>query len=101
MMEDLIEFLIELVFEAGVEASENKKVPKALRVLLAIIIILVYLLANGLILFVGILMLEETILGGIVMLALGVVILIALFVKMYKKYVIMKAITDSEPEMEE
>ncbi len=101
MMEDLIEFLIELVFEAGVEASENKKVPKALRVLLAIIIILVYLLANGLILFVGILMLEETILGGIAMLALGIVILVALFVKMHKKYEEMKATTDVKTKTEE
>ncbi|MBR6689022.1 MAG: hypothetical protein IKL68_03295 [Clostridia bacterium] len=100
-MEDLIEFLIELIFEVGVEASENKKVPKALRVLLAIIIILLYLLGTGLILLVGVLMLEETILGGIAMLALGVVILVALFVKMYKKYGEMKATTDSKTNMEE
>ena len=100
-MEDLIEFLIELVFEAGVEASENKKLPKALRVLLAIIIILVYLLSAGLILFVGVLMLEETILGGITMLALGVVILVALFVKIYKKYGEMKATTDSKTNIKE
>ncbi len=89
-MESLIEFLIDLVFEAGVEASENKKVPKFIRILLAIIIILVYLLGTGAILFVGVLMLEETILGGIAMLALGLVILVALFVKMYTKYVDMK-----------
>ena len=100
-MEDLIEFLIELVFEAGVEASENKKVPKALRVLLAIIIILLYLLSAGLILLVGVLMLEETILGGITMLTLGVVILVALFVKIYKKYGEMKATTDSKTNIEE
>ena len=100
-MEDLIEFLIELVFEAGVEASENKKLPKALRVLLAIIIILLYLLSAGLILLVGVLMLEETILGGITMLTLGVVILVALFVKIYKKYGEMKATTDSKTNIEE
>ncbi|MBR6613757.1 MAG: hypothetical protein IKK84_03220 [Clostridia bacterium] len=100
-MEDLIEFLIELVFEAGVEASENKKVPKALRVLLAIIIILLYLLSAGLILLVGVLMLEETILGGIAMLVLGLVILVALFVKMYKKYGEMKATTDSKTNIKE
>ena len=100
-MEDLIEFLIELVFEAGVEAIENKKVPKALRVLLAIIIILLYLLSAGLILLVGVLMLEETILGGIAMLVLGLVILVALFVKMYKKYGEMKATTDSKTNIKE
>ncbi len=100
-MEGLIEFLIELIFEVGVEASENKKVPKFLRVLLAIIIILLYLLGTGAILFVGVLMLEETILGGIAMLALGVIILVALFVKMYKKYGEMKATTDVETKTEE
>lgn len=89
-MEWLINFLVELLFEAGVETSENKNVPKFIRILLAIIIILVYLFGTGAILLVGVLMLEETILGGILMLALGLVILVALFVKMYKKYSDMK-----------
>lgn len=91
-MEGLIEFLIDLVFEVGIEASENKKLPKFVRVILAVIIILIYLFAAGTILLVGALMLEETVLGGIAMIFLGVIILVALFVKIYKKYVAMKEI---------
>lgn len=81
-MDDIIEFILELVFEVGVEASKSKKVPKFIRYFLITIISLVYIGTIGLIMLMGISILKNNIFGGIAVILLGVF----LFVMTIKKF---------------
>ena len=81
-MDDIIEFILELVFEVGVEASKSKKVPKFIRYILITIISLIYIAVIGLIIFIGIAALKNNILGGTIVILLGVF----LFIMSIKKF---------------
>ena len=54
-MEFLFEILLELILEGTMTASQNKKVPKAVRVFLIVLISALYLSVIGLILLIGVL----------------------------------------------
>ncbi len=72
-MDLLLEIIIDLVLEGSVEASKSKKIPKFLRYLLIFLISLFFIAVIGLILFMGITILKNSIIGGII------IILFALF----------------------
>ena len=74
-MNDLIEFLLEIVLEGAIELSSNKKVPNWIRYPLTIIISLFFLAVLFLIFYCGIIVLEENVLFGILLFLLGVFLL--------------------------
>lgn len=86
----LIEFILELIFEFGVEASQNKKVPKIIRYLLIFIISFVFLAVISLIIFTGILILSENIIGGIIFIVLGLIMFVSAIIKFKKLYLVKK-----------
>lgn len=75
-MDILFELLFELALAGGVEASICKKVPKPIRYLLILIIVLFYLFIIGIILYTGISILKDSILGGIIIILLDIFIFV-------------------------
>jgi len=54
MLDDILEFLIELILDGMVEAAGDKQVPKPVRVVLSVILAVVFLGFFGLLLWIGI-----------------------------------------------
>jgi NADH:ubiquinone oxidoreductase subunit 3 (subunit A) len=84
-MDFLIELLFDLVFEGMFEASNSSKIPKPLRIVLGIILLIFVLLIIGVIALTGILVLKENI-GGIIFILLAIFLLIKLIYEFRKKY---------------
>ena len=85
-MEIIFEILGELLFEGCIEASNSKKVPKPIRILLGSFVILFYLIVIGLIILLGVDCIHKNLLGGIIVISLGVLILILSIRKFYLTY---------------
>ena len=84
-MDDLIEFIIEFLFEVGGEVAIDKKVSKWIRYpIIALITIFYALIIGGLILF-GISMIKENILVALLFIFIGLFLLIGSILKI-KKY---------------
>lgn len=85
-MEYVFEFILELVFEGGIEVSKNNNIPKYIRYPLIIIISLFFIAVIGLIFFVGILSLKENMFLGICFILIGLFMLIMSVIKFRKTY---------------
>ncbi len=87
-MEYLIEFILELVFESGLEATKSNKVAKPIRYILLGIIVLFFIAVVGLIYLTAFLLLKESIIGFIFLFLLATFILISAIIKLKKEYLI-------------
>lgn len=76
-MEILIELLMELVLEGGMELSKNKKVPKFIRYPLIGLISLLFIAVFLLIIFVGVLIWKENMWVGLLMFGISLVFLVS------------------------
>lgn len=85
-MEYIFEFILELFLEGSIEASQSNKVPKWIRYLLIAVISLIFIVVIGIILFTGILVLNENIIAGIILIIIGLVMLISSIIKFKKIY---------------
>ena len=85
-MEFIFEFLIELIFEIGYEASQSKKVPKWLRYILSIIIFLFFGGLFTLILVIGLSSLKKEPAISIIMIALDLFLIIGSVIKFKNTY---------------
>ena len=85
-MEFFVEILLELILEGTMEASQNKKVPKLVRVVLIVLISAFYLSVIGLILFIGVSCWKTNKIGGLIIITIGSVIFIMTAVKFRKMY---------------
>ncbi len=86
-MEYVIEAVLDLVLELGIEASKNKKVPKIIRWLLIGLIMFLFIGVIGMVLFAGVLVLLQDIIGGIILIAIGIIMLISAITKFKKIYI--------------
>lgn len=86
-MEYVIEAVLDLVLELGIEASKNKKVPKIIRYLLIGLIMFLFIGVIGIVLFAGILVLFQDIIGGISLIAIGIIMLVSCIRKFMKIYI--------------
>ena len=88
-MDELIELVLEIIFEGMVFIGENKKISKWIRYPVMIIVLLLVLVINGLCFFLGFMILTEKNmvfrLLGIVLIGCGLVFLFNL-IKRIKKY---------------
>lgn len=89
-MEFLIELVLDLFLEGSIEASKSKKTPKVIRWLLLLFIVVFFLGVIGIMLFVGLSIIEENILAGIFILLIGIFMLIASILKFKKVYLTKK-----------
>ena len=76
-MEFLIEVLLELILEGGIEISSNKKVPKWIRYPMIVLILLFFTFVIVAILALGMYILTKNIFMGIVIITIGVILLIS------------------------
>lgn len=89
-MEYIIEFILELILEGSIEISKNRKVSKYIRYPLIILIVLFFATVIGLILFLGLFILKENIIAGIIILLIGLFMLISAIIKFRKTYLTKK-----------
>ena len=85
-MDDLIEFILELLLEGGIELSSNKKVTKWIRYPLIFIISILFLLVVALIFYLGIWIYKESIALSIAFIILSVAMLYGSINKFKKIY---------------
>lgn len=84
-MDILIEFLGEILIEGAVELATNKKINKWIRYPILVLVIVFYsfiILGIG---YLGIKILKDNILGGILLLGISLIILIGLIGALYRK----------------
>ena len=85
-MEFIFEFIGELVFEGILEVISNKKISKWVRYPLLIFFLFFFIsIILGLI-YIGVSSLETSLLGGIFLIAVGIILLIACIYKFRKVY---------------
>lgn len=75
-MEFIFELMAELLFEGTVSLSRNRKVPRAVRLLLVLIIVLFFAAVVGLVLYMGIRVFKDSPLAGAAVTAVGIVLLL-------------------------
>lgn len=85
-MEYLIEFILELVLEGGLEVTKSNKVPKPIRYIILGIIALLFIAVIGLIYLTAFLILKESIIGFILIFLLATFMLISAIIKFKKEY---------------
>ena len=86
-MEIIIEFILELLFETGIEASKSTKIPKFVRYPLIILICLIFLSIIFLIIYIGLSIIKDNIIGGIIVIIFGLAFLILSIYKFRTTYI--------------
>lgn len=95
-MEYLMEFLLELLLEGSVEVSSNKKIPKIVRYPLIIFIILFFAFIISVLFIAGIMALKKNIWGGLFILLVGLLLLIASILGFKKVYLEKKPLLEEK-----
>lgn len=86
-MEIIFEFILDLMVEAGIEASANKKVSKFIRYPLIAIIVLLFLIIIFGLLYFGIITLKENVPIGLIFIILSLVFSIFSVKKIRELYI--------------
>ena len=86
IMDELIEFILDLLLEGGIELSANKKVSKWIRYPIIAFLFLFFTIVIFGMLILGILMIEESILVSFIFVACGIAMLIGSVIKFKKTY---------------
>jgi len=88
-MDELLELVLEIIFEGMITIGENKKISKLIRYPLMIIVLLLILGINGLCFLLGIMLLKEKEIEfrllGIILIGCGIVFLFSV-IRRGKKY---------------
>ena len=85
-MDFLIEVVLDLVFEGGIELSKNRKVPKIIRYPLIVIILLFFAVIIIGLFIIGVVILKQSVILGIIMIASSIVLLVSAIVKFRNVY---------------
>ena len=79
-MDDLIEIILELIFEGSIGGLQNKKVSKWIRSIIALFFVSILI---GIIVL-GVMILKKSVFGGIIIIGVGVFLLIGIIIKIRK-----------------
>lgn len=85
-MEDLIEFILDLLVDSGMEVVSNKKISKKIRIPILIFLILIFFSVITLLIILGVLISKESVLGGLLITLLGIILLFLMILKFKKVY---------------
>lgn len=85
-MEFLAELLFELIFEGCFELSSNKKLPRYVRYPFIILIVLFFLTVILGLIFLGFMILDKTVLGGVFIILVGIMLGIGSVIKFKQVY---------------
>lgn len=86
-MEFIIELILELLLEGSIEVSSNRKVSKWIRYPLTIFITTIFSGVILLIIFLGLSLLNDWFLAGIIFLIIGIVMFVSAVIKFKKLYI--------------
>lgn len=86
-MEFLFELVLELILEGSIDASKSKKVPKPLRYVLIVFIVLFFAGIDSLFFITGFLAIKINTLLAILMFALGMIMVVATIFKFKELYI--------------
>lgn len=86
-MDDVIEFVLELILEGTLELSSNRKVPKWIRYPLIVIISLLFAIVTFGLIILGVISSKENIYIGIFFIVVGLILLVAGIIKVDKIYI--------------
>lgn len=86
-MDDLLEFIFEVLLELGEDVSSNRKKSKWIRYPILAIIILFYIGVVGITLFFGLSSLKENKFLGLIFILLSLFFVVGLFIKIRKLYI--------------
>ena len=73
-MDIIIGILVDLFFDGGLEAGKSKKVPKPIRYFIYFLILLFFISVIGLIIWIGINTLKDSLIGGILIILFAIVL---------------------------
>jgi len=85
-MEYLIEFILELVLDGGLEATKSNKIPKPIRYIILGVIALLFIAIIGVIYLTAFLILKQSIISFILFFLLATFMLISAIIKFKKEY---------------
>ena len=86
-MESIIELILELLLEGSIEASRSSKIPKPVRYLITVLIVLSFIAVIGFIFGVGIISLNnDNIPAGIFLILIGAVMVVMSVIKFIRTY---------------
>lgn len=85
-MDELIEIALDLIIDGGLEISSNKKISKWIRYPIIALISLFFLTVTIGLLVLGILILKQTILGGIFIIIISIILIISSIIKFKNLY---------------
>lgn len=84
-MDELIELVLDLLLEGGIEISSNKKVSKWIRYPIIVLLMLIFTVVIIGLFILGILLVEENILISLVIILIGIIMLVGA-IKKIKEY---------------
>ena len=85
-MECLIEFILELILESGLEITKSDKVPRPIKYIILATIALLFIAIIGLVYLTAFLILKQSIIGFILFFLLATFMLISAVIKFKKEY---------------
>lgn len=85
LFEILAEIIVELFFESAIEGAKCSKLPKWLRIVLLLIVIIAFTAVIAFMIFLGVLALKNNVIAGIVVILASVLIALALILKTFKE----------------
>ena len=89
-MELIVEIVLELLVEGGIEIASSKKINNKVRYFAAFLIVLFYLIVVLGMITIGILIFKNSILGGLFIVSIGLLLLVLSVIKFSKLYKEMK-----------
>ncbi len=90
-MELIFELILELVLDGSVEVAQDRKFPKYIRYPLIGFLVLCFLAVIGLIIYAGVLVLDENIFVGILLILLGLLLFVMSIIQFRKTYLTRKS----------
>ncbi len=85
-MDILFEILADMLFEGAVGSAMSKKVPRPIRIILGLLIVLFIAAVIGLVFWVGIMTLETNMPAGIMIIIIAVVMVVLAVLRVRKAY---------------
>ena len=89
-MDLLFSAIAELLLEGSIEVSQSKKIPKPIRCFLLGFVIGFFIIVIGLIIFMGVSISKDNLIGGIIIILFGLLLAIMSVIKLKKDYLVKK-----------
>jgi membrane protein YdbS with pleckstrin-like domain len=86
-MELVVELVLTLFLEGGIEASKDRRISRPIRYVLVLLIALFFIAVFGLLIWMGILACRRTLLGGGIVILLGMFLLVWSAIQFRRVYV--------------